>query len=212
MTLPARVAMAMAALFALLLATLHAVRADLEPSAHMISEYAVGQAGWMMLLTFLALAAAYSALLLALRSFARGPLGALGLLLLLIAAVGAAMGGLFPMDPAGTPPEQASRSNALHGLGFMLGVPGTLLASTLLNIRLWRHPLWRSARPMLLGTAALIWLTLIVFAMAMAAFMKAPPGTPFAVGWQNRALVASWALWVFLLARRARAISSHGSP
>lgn len=111
-------------------------------------------------------------------------LGTLALVLLVVAGVGAAIGGLYPMDPLGTSPEQYSATGKMHGVGFMLGVPGTLLAIT----------------------AAAVWITMIVFGASMATLMgRGVTGPAFVIGWQNRALVFSWAAWVFLVAWRLRA-------
>ena len=124
------------------------------------------------------------------------------------------MGGLFNTDPPGTAPEAISTTGMLHGFAFMLGVPGVLFAVTLLTGSLWRSPAWRSQRSVLLATAALVWVTMLVFGMAMGNAMAShATGSQFAVGWQNRALVLAWALWVGALAAHARkpSLSALGS-
>lgn len=204
----ATAAMLMALVFVVLLAILHVVRADLEPGWHMISEYAVGRSGWITAGAFFALATSFIALAAASFPTARGVLGTLALVALVVAGVGAAIGGLFPMDPVGTPPEQYTTAGRMHGVGFMLGVPGTLLAVTLLTIYLWRRPEWQSAHVMLGATAAAVWLTMIVFGVSMATLMgRGATGSDFVIGWQNRALVLSWATWVFLIAGHLRSIA-----
>ena len=197
-----------AALFVALVLVLHAVRPDLDPSWHMVSEYSVGPGGWLMRLAFLALASSFLGLMLALRSHAKGALGVTGRVFLGIASVGAALGGLFNTDPPGTAPEHISTTGMLHGFAFMLGVPGVLVAVTLLTTALWRSPDWRSQRAVLLASAALVWMTMLVFGMAMASAMAShATGPQFAVGWQNRALVLAWALWVAALAAHCRRAS-----
>jgi hypothetical protein len=185
---------------------LHVVRADLEPSWHMISEYAVGPFGWMMSAAFLSLASSMLALLLALRPRLQGWLGGAGLAFLALATLGLTMGGLFATDPPATPRDQPSTSGMLHGISFMLGVPGISFAVTFINLRLLRDTSSRQARSMLLVTAALVWLTLIVFAVAMVTCIRAgATGAEFVVGWQNRAMVLTWAAWSAALAWRVRA-------
>lgn len=208
----ASLALAAAALFASLLALLHLLRAELDPGRHMLSEYSVGRWGFLMRLAFLALATSFISLALALRGHARGALGVAGRLCLALAAVGATMGGLFNTDPPGTPPEQVSTIGMLHGFAFMLGVPGVLLAVSLLGAALWRVPSWRSARVLLAGSAALVWVTLLVFASAMGrAVANQATGADFAVGWQNRASVLAWIAWAAVLAWRVRAIDQNRS-
>jgi Protein of unknown function (DUF998) len=57
----ARLSFAGAATFALLLAALHFIKPELNPSWHFISEYAIGEYGWIMVLAFLSLALTMSA-------------------------------------------------------------------------------------------------------------------------------------------------------
>ena len=52
----ARLALATSALFVVLLAALHVLKSELDPSWRFISEYAIGDYGWMMVLAFLSLA------------------------------------------------------------------------------------------------------------------------------------------------------------
>jgi hypothetical protein len=204
-TVAATVSTLMAAVFVVLLLALHAVRADLAPSWHMVSEYGIGRFGWLMDAAFFALAGALFALMFALVPVARGWLGALGLVFLSLASVGLTMGGMFTTDPAGTLPEQATRAGMLHGISFMLGVPSILLAVTLINIRLWRDAGWQPARLLLVATGGLVWLTMIVFAVAMVTCVRrGAVGPEFVVGWQNRAVVLAWAVWAIALSWRLR--------
>ncbi|MBK9976817.1 MAG: DUF998 domain-containing protein [Gemmatimonadetes bacterium] len=62
-SLLARLTLAASATAILALLALHALRADLSPATHMISEYAVGAHGWVMTLCFYAFALASLALL-----------------------------------------------------------------------------------------------------------------------------------------------------
>jgi Protein of unknown function (DUF998) len=194
-----------AGLFVALLLVLHFVRADLAPSWHMISEYSVGPGGWLMQLAFFTLASSFFSLTLALGAHAKGVLGAAGRVFLFVAGVGLTMGGLFNTDPPGTPREHISSTGMLHGFAFMLGVPGVLLAVTLVTSALWRAPAWRSQRALLFTSSGLVWLTLLVFGISMSNAMAShATGPDFAVGWQNRALVLAWAFWLAAVARRAQ--------
>lgn len=201
----ASVAMVMSATFVILLVTLHLVRADLDPRSHMISEYAAGRSGWLMRAAFFALAVAFFSLVLAFSGSTTGWLGTSSLVLLGLGGIGAAIGGLFSMDPNGTLRKDFSLSGKLHGVGFLIGVPGTLLGVTLLTAHLWRDPRWMSAHSTLFVTAGLVWLTAIVFGRSMTVLLRrGATGAAFTVGWQNRALVLAWAVWVFELAWRIR--------
>ncbi|MBK6307759.1 MAG: DUF998 domain-containing protein [Gemmatimonadetes bacterium] len=111
-SLLARLSIAASATAMLALLALHALRADLSPATHMISEYAVGAHGWVML-CFNAFALASLALLGALATRVRGVTGWLGLACLLVTAAGLAIGGAFPMDPTTNDPALMSRSGQL---------------------------------------------------------------------------------------------------
>lgn len=105
-----------------------------------------------------------------------------------LAGVGSTMGGLFPMDPVGTPVDQFSTAAKQHELAFMLGGPSSLLASTFVNLSL----AWRSSRPMLLTSAAPVWLATVAFGVSMDILMSDPAAAgPPPLGWLNRVLVAS---------------------
>lgn len=198
-----KAALVLAIAFAALVVVLHFVRGDLAPRAHVLSEYALGASGWIMALAFFALAGSFGALLLALWPNLAGWRGVVGRAALAVAAIGAAMGGLFPMDPIGTPPDQASTTAQLHNLAFMLGGPGTLIAITFVNWALARQAAWRESRRMLLITAALAWLAMIAFFIAVSMLMSDPQGGDRAIGVWNRLLVLSWAVWLACLALRA---------
>ncbi len=52
----ARLSFAGAVTFLVLLAALHLIKPELDPSWHMVSEYEIGRYGWVMMLAFLSLA------------------------------------------------------------------------------------------------------------------------------------------------------------
>ena len=60
----ARMALAAAALFLILLATLHFLEPEFDPSRNLISEYELGRYGWMMSLAFFSLGVGVLAMLL----------------------------------------------------------------------------------------------------------------------------------------------------
>ena len=95
----ARLSFAGAATFVLLLAMLHLIKPELDPSWHFISEYAIGRYGWIMVLAFLSPALAGVSLFLALRSQLQTITGRTGLALLLVSALGLIIGAVFTTDP-----------------------------------------------------------------------------------------------------------------
>lgn len=189
-SLLARLTLAASATAILALLALHALRADLSPATHMISEYAVGAHGWVMTLCFYAFALASLALLGALATRVRGVVGWLGLACLLVTAAGLAIGGAFPMDPTTNDPALMSRSGQLHGLGFMLGVPGELLAVLLLTLHLRTQPAWK-ARPLAVLAGA-VWLSVVVMVPLLM--------NNGAFGIPNRTFMLSYGAWMIAVA------------
>jgi Protein of unknown function (DUF998) len=196
--LAARAVIGLAALAALLLAALHALQPGLDPAASMISQYAVGEPqGWLMNLCFAAFAAASLALLVALAGQTRSILGRVGLLCLLMAAIGLSFGALFNMDPATADQSQMSFSGQMHGFAFMIGVPGELLTVLVLSIAL-RHRPWSAAA--LFAVAALVWISVIVMAVTLMGWMQAGATGPAIFGIPNRTFMIAYAVWLIIAA------------
>ena len=201
---PSSAVLVAAGIFVGCVLVLHLLQPGLDPSSSMLSQYALGRGATLMAVAFLALSATYVALLVGLHAELRGIWGRLGQAMLLLAAVGSAMGGLFPMDPIDTPPEQYSLSGKLHGVAFMLGGPGALLSATFVSIALARLPDWRRAKRGLALTAAVVWIVYVVFSVAVVQMMSGSAAALQWVGWLNRALVLSWLLWSCYVAWQLR--------
>ena len=173
------------------LAILHLVRPDVEPSSHMISEYAIGSHGYLMTLSFAAFAISSVSLFFALLRSARGVLGRVGHGFLLLAATGLAIGAAFATDPSTTNQEAMSYSGKMHGVGFMIGVPSQLLAALCLSLALRRRPAW-AAVP-LLTIALVVWaaLAIMVPLLVQQRFFGIP----------NRVFMVTYGVWLILAAR-----------
>jgi hypothetical protein len=207
-TRSARVAIGAACVALLALLLLHVLRPELAPASHMISEYTIGPYGVVMGVSFGAFALGSLALLMALVGSARGWLGRLGLVCLFLTAVGLALGGAFPMDPTTADQSRMSFSGKMHGVGFMVGVPGELLAVLFISLALRREAPWSGAR--LLPWAAAVWLSVVIMVpllMHMSYF-----GIP------NRTFMVAYGIWVILAARpltrapqvKGRSVSAEG--
>jgi Protein of unknown function (DUF998) len=191
--LAARVAIGAAALALVTLALLHPLRPDLSPSAHMISEYAVGPWGWVMTLCFAAFATSSGSVLVLAWSRVK-TLGRVGLVFLGFATIGLALAVVFPIDPTATSQEAMSFSGRMHGVGFMIGVPGELLSVLLLTIAL--------RKPALTVLAAGVWISLGLMVYAIVSSGMHPGDPPH--GWfgiPNRTFMSLYALWLVVTAR-----------
>src|SRR5215475_13436334 len=101
----ARITFWTATLFLVLLAVLHIIKPEYDPSWRMISEYEIGRFGWTMQLAFMSLAIASVCAIAAVWSQAKSIIGYIGFVMLFIAATGMIIGAIYPSDPITTDPD-----------------------------------------------------------------------------------------------------------
>lgn len=201
-------------LFLILLTSLHFLKPEVDPSWRMISEYEIGDFGWVMTLAFLSLSFSYLALFIAIRSQVKTIAGRIGLALLLLGVVGSAMGGIFTTDSITATKEQLTTHGMLHGIGALLGIPTLPFAATLINWVLARNQAWTFARKWLFLSAAVTWIGLIAFAVSMAVMMPRGQGkfTPdVLIGGSNRFLIFTYAAWQIIVAWQTRIVAKADS-
>ena len=191
--------------FALVLCALHVVQPELDPTWRFISEYALGRAGWMMNVAFVALAVAMLGAVVALARPVRTWPGRIGLALLVIAAIGLLLAASFPTDPITVPVEAQTTSGQLHNLGASLdwSPVGMLLIAWSLGRTEAGHS---RRRTLLLAAAIPCVLTLVFTAAAAAAGGHFGPGTY--AGLVGRLTLLSYLGWFVTVARTLRAPSS----
>ena len=204
---------AAAALFLVLLAALHFIKPEFDPSWNMISQYEIGHDGWLMQLAFLFLALSCVTLVVAIHSQVSTIWGRIGLTLLLIAAIGMTIAALNITDPITTPKAEMSSHGNMHGNGFLLGVPGLTIAAVLISLSLRRDAAWSSARRVLLWTAQLPWVILVAMIVTIMIMLpknggKFGPGV--AVGLPNRLFIIACCVWLMTVAWHA--IQLHIQP
>jgi hypothetical protein len=150
----ARVAVAGPLLCITLVAALHVLESEVNDS-NAVSEYALGDFGWLMNIAFFSAAAGIGALAFVLhRSLARSKTAIAGIVLLAIAAVAWVLLGAGNIDPEGA---DATTHGLIHGIGFFLGLPSRLAAPLVLAAAFRRDERWADyRRPTLaLGVSAL---------------------------------------------------------
>ncbi len=204
----ARLAIATSVAVLLLLAGLHLLSPEFDPSWRVVSEYANGQYGWVLSLMFLSWAVSSWALAFAIWSQVRTTAGKIGLIFLIVAGVGEAMASVFDIN------------HPLHGLASILGVPSLPIAAMLISVRLSRTQPWSAAKKALLSTANLTWMSVVLLVVTFivmivtytqsgviidpqAKVIALPPGVIALVGWANRLLVALYCVWVMTVAWQA---------
>jgi hypothetical protein len=201
----ARLSFAAAAAFVVLLAALHFIKPELDPSWHFISEYAIGNHGWIMVLAFLSLALSFVSLFVAIRSQLRTIVGRIGLALLLVSALGLTIAAIFTTDPITVSEDAVTTEGTLHNLGGTLGI-AMPFAAALIGWKLSRNPAWTSAkRPILWATG----LALVAFVGSFVSLgvMVSQSGGKFGpdvpVGWPNRVEIVAYSVWLMVVAWQA---------
>jgi hypothetical protein len=209
-----RLSFAAAATFVILLAALHLIKPEGNPSWQMVSEYESGQHGWVMVFAFLCLALSCLALLAAIRSQIRTTAGRIGVAFLSLSAAGMIIAAVFTTDPITASQDELTTHGSLHGLGFLLGIPSFPIAATLVSRSLARNPAWPPARRSLLWTAVLVWIGLLVFVLSVAVLLprgggEFGPNVP--IGLPNRFLIVAYSVWLMMVAWQAIRVRGHGA-
>jgi len=185
--------------FIVLLAMLHVIKPDIEPSWNFISEYQVGRFGWLMSLAFVSLALSCLFLSIALWNEVN-LVGKIGIVMILLSSAGMFIAAIFKTDPLNTSPELVTQSGMLHQWGAMLDqIP---FAALLITIALFRKREWHVNRWLLIVSLILVWFGMIYFIASIRMHFPADGkfGPNVLVGWQNRIMIVTQALWLILMA------------
>jgi hypothetical protein len=190
----ALMAMAAAALTVLLLATLHVLSPEFDPSRRVVSEYANGRYDWVLSLMFASWAISSWSLAVALWSQLKGIGGKVAVSFLVAAGVGEGMASFCDIN------------HPWHNLAGMIGVLSLPIAAMGISLNLAGVDEWMRAKRVLLVTANLTWLTLLLMVIALFALVTrrriTPPGIEM-IGWTNRAVVVAYCVWVATVAWQA---------
>jgi Protein of unknown function (DUF998) len=180
---------------------MHILKPEYDPSWRMVSEYEIGRFGWAMQLAFFSLATASVSVIAAVWSQAKSIIGYFGLVLLLVAATGIIIGGIFPSDPITTDPDALSASGKMHILGAQLGIPSIPIAMTLVSWALTRRNLaWTAVRRWLWLTVGLVWLSFVALVFLAFVVAKGPLGPDVLIGWPTRLFIVGFSLWLMVVA------------
>jgi hypothetical protein len=194
--------------FITILVMLHVLKPEIDPSWNFISEYQVGRFGWLMSLAFVSLGS--SCVFLAISLWKEVNLaGKIGTIMLLLSAIGMFIAAIFKTDPLNTSPELVTNSGMLHQMGAMLDqIPFAVL---LITIALFRKKHWQINRWMLIVSLILVWLGTIYFIASIRINFPADGkfGPNVLVGWQNRIMIVTQALWLILVAYEVNRQKKH---
>ena len=193
-----------------LIALLHALEPQYDPSWRFVSEYAVGPFGWMMQLAFGAMALSFGSLAISLRGEVNSQLGKVGIAVLLLSAAGCAIAGDLSNRPhfASTGPAELERITPWSWL--YLGNPGStgcgnahhLSAYAIAGLAILE------TTPPVAGECDLDFASRNV--RADGAWLSAHHGQfgpDVPVGWLNRIVIVTYLAWAMLTAAAAAGIA-----
>jgi len=187
--------------FLILLAVLHFLEPEFN-SPHLISEYELGNYGFLMSFAFFCMGAGTIFLTRAIWSDLRtkgGRFGRWWLLLIGIAYIGA---GIFPPDPA------LIVASRLHGISGLIVIFSSPIAFSLLARSIVIHEQWSGVSRLVTGMTILTWIGLLSFYTSIIFFYGVVPGSnTLVVGWTNRFMIVTYSAWLMTVAWQAIRIS-----
>ena len=188
-------------IFVALVALLHFIEPQFDPTWRFVSEYANGPHGWVMKLAFFVMAFGCAASIVVIRPHVHTKPAMIGLFFLALTVVGLVLAGMFDQDSITA--NVVTREGNLHAIAAMLGISGFVLASLLLGVSLARP--WTAVRTPLLLLSQLPWVTFVSMPVYMALVMPSAGGfgPTVWVGVINRLFLATMCVWLLFIARHA---------
>ena len=173
-----------------LIAILHVLEPEYDPSWRMISEYSLGRYGWVMRLAFITMAIGLAATCVALWPF--GGAWTIGLAAVALGALGAAF---IDADPIMTPGAQATpvgRAHTVLGGVLLAGFPPAALFA---GVGVATALGWTLAIASVVPFAGLVWF------LIAARPAHGQGGSPeIRIGWPDRFCLLAYLAWVVLAA------------
>ena len=210
-----RLVVACSVAFLGLLSLLHLLEPEFDPSWRMISEYALGQYGWMMRLAFFCWGVSVLSLRVVLRPSLQTRGGRLGRGWMLFIGVALFGAGIFLTSPILENLDHSpSTENTLHSLCGAIVIITFPIAATLVAVSLSKNTAWRLSRRSLFWWTLLVWVGLFSFFGSISVSKALHPnagrvGPEILMGWPNRFMVVVYHLWLIVIARQSTRLTSE---
>ncbi|UXX78677.1 DUF998 domain-containing protein [Reichenbachiella carrageenanivorans] len=189
--------------FIALLVLLHVISTSVNPIWQPISEYALGNAGWLMKIAFFSLGISFFTLGIYLIKHLPNTGSKVGGVLLIVASLGNFLAGIFNTDPVSTLPEQMTISGQIHNaaaglLGFMI------LATVFIAFQFRKQEQLKPYKKNMLLLTIMLWVLEFALIIAMGIYLSETngmltPETP--IGWLGRTVIVFCAIWVWICAK-----------
>jgi hypothetical membrane protein len=188
--------------FILLLVVVHILNSSVDPRWQPISEYSIGNAGWLMKIAFALLGICFLFLGLCLLKSVPKTGSKIGGVLLIISSIGNLLAGIFNTDPTGTLPENMTTSGQIHnGAAGLLGL--MILATVFITFQFMKQAELRPYKNAIIISTLILWLVEFILIGAMGYYLSKTngllsPETP--IGWLGRFVIVLCALWCWICA------------
>jgi len=198
--------------FLTILALLHFLKPELDPSWRMISEYEIGRFGWLMRVNFFFWGFSLLAFLVAFWHVINGFGGKVGLGWLALMVFTLFGAGIFVTNPILDP--SVNIANTLHSIFGTFVIMTFPIASLFVVGSLARNPRWTAPGWHLWSLEGLVWLSVFAFFASIIISQAINPATgrvgpEVFLGWPNRFLVFVYHLWIIVLALDLRKTISN---
>ncbi|MCD1261121.1 DUF998 domain-containing protein [Paenibacillus athensensis] len=191
----AKLSILTSSLFIIILASLHVLEREFDPTWRFISEYALGKFGWLMHLCFYLIALSLVSIGIVIVSQLRSIMIYISLIILLMSATGLFIAGIFVTDPIVIYQNKATFSGQMHVLGASLDY--TPIAAFLISLALVRHKAWQIVRTRLLVTSCIMLVLMFAFMFFLPRDGAFGPGVY--AGLIGRFLIMSYYAWIVVV-------------
>ncbi len=188
------IAVVMAVSWLVTIALLHVIKPEMQPSARMLSEYAIKPKGWIMQGAFFCIALSCIALAAAAWPY----LAHVGLILLVIDGLAFVGAGVFVTDPVSRTRRVSTQSGILHNIFSLIVIPLFPVAATVVGISISKSDIWAWIHPWLPVLSVLTWVGFVGFLSCSAVYSALRRVAP--VGYYQRFMVLTYAVWLIVVA------------
>jgi hypothetical membrane protein len=191
----AKVGIVASILFLIILAALHFIEPEFDPSISLISVYELGKYGWMMSIAFFSLGVGVLSLVFSTWVSTKTKRSLIGNWLFLVIAAALFGAGIFYPY---TTPNLASSIHTACGMIVIFTFP---IAATLYSSGMNKCKEWKGSQNWLRLMSLLVWCGLLVFLGSLIFFhpADAKDKVNLVVGLQNRFMMITYSLWLIAL-------------
>jgi len=200
--------------FIILLTLLHFINTSVNPIWQPISEYALGNIGWLMKVAFFSLGISFLFLGIYLCEKLPNRGSKVGGVLLIIASLGNFLAGIFNTDPVSTIPDQVTISGQIHNAAA--GVLGLMiLATVFITFQFRIQEQLKPYKKNIILLTIILWVLEFILIAAMGVYLSETngmitPETP--IGWPGRIVIVFCAIWVWACAHYLQKSNFENQP